>query len=210
MSRQKSAVALRDRDRPDHATLRTPTRVRIGNWKWSNTSSNSALRDNYTVNELNQYVLKENNTFAVGGVVANDAAIQGAARLDGLADKHWGDNVTLENWLAACNGPLKIYLPMHLSPPMKNSRAAGVARQTPTIAACGHFVSQARGNPRRSSMRSSRWMEKITGRRGMKCIPRNLFFEARQRRCGLRARRSSTRCFCGPPRRILPTTSRAP
>ena len=86
----------------------------IGNRKWSNTSGSSALRDNYTVNELNQYVSRENNTLAVGGTVANDANIQVAVgtmapALAGRRGRHWGDNVTLENWVAPFQGDLKIF-----------------------------------------------------------------------------------------------------
>ena len=86
----------------------------IGNRKWSNTSGNSALRDDYTVNELNQYTLRENNTLAVGGTVANDSNIKvaagsTAAALAGRQGRHWGDNITLENSVAPFQGDLSIY-----------------------------------------------------------------------------------------------------
>ncbi len=85
----------------------------IGNRRWSNTSGNSTLRDDYTVNELNQYVLKENNTLAVGGTVANDtikvAAGDAAPALAGRRGRHWGDNVALENWVTPFCGNLNIH-----------------------------------------------------------------------------------------------------
>lgn len=86
----------------------------IGNRRWSNTSGNSTLREDYTVNELNQYTLKENNTLAVGGTVADDANIKVAAgdttaALAGRRGRHWGDNITLENWVAPFQGALNIY-----------------------------------------------------------------------------------------------------
>jgi RHS repeat-associated protein len=84
----------------------------IGNRKSSNTSGNATLKDNYTVNELNQYVSRENNTLPVSGVVANDSAIKVAARLDGLAGRagnFWGDNILLENFVTPYYGPLKLF-----------------------------------------------------------------------------------------------------
>ncbi|MDP3069557.1 MAG: RHS repeat-associated core domain-containing protein [Opitutaceae bacterium] len=97
----------------------------LGNRKWSNTSGNSALKDNYTVNELNQYTGRENNTLAIGGVADADALV--AARstaLAGRAGKHWGDNITVENWLAPFSGNLKVYA---VKP---GSGGAAYARQT--------------------------------------------------------------------------------
>lgn len=86
----------------------------IGNRRWSNTSGNSALRDDYTVNELNQYTARENNTLAVGGTVANDSNIKvaagaGATQLAGRHGRHWGDNITLENNFAPFQGDLTLY-----------------------------------------------------------------------------------------------------
>lgn len=87
----------------------------IGNRKWSNTSGNSSLRDDYTVNELNQYTVKENNTLAVGGTVASDsaslkvAAGSTAAALAGRKGRHWGDNITVENFYTPFQGNLAIY-----------------------------------------------------------------------------------------------------
>lgn len=84
----------------------------IGNRKSSNTSGNAALKDNYTVNALNQYVSRENNTLPISGVVANDSAIKVAARLDGLAGRagnYWGDNILLENFITPYYGPVKVF-----------------------------------------------------------------------------------------------------
>lgn len=82
----------------------------IGNRKWSNTSGNSGLRDNYTVNELNQYVTKENNTLSVGGTADSDALVAvRASGLTGRAGRHWGDNITLENFWGPFYGPLRVY-----------------------------------------------------------------------------------------------------
>jgi RHS repeat-associated protein len=97
----------------------------IGNRKWSNTSGNTALKDNYTVNALNQYTGRENNTLAIGGVADTDALV--AARstaLAGRAGKHWGDNITVENWLAPFFGNIKVYA---VKP---GSGGAAYARQT--------------------------------------------------------------------------------
>ncbi len=94
----------------------------IGNRKWSNTSGNATLRDNYSVNELNQYTQRENNTLAVGGTVA-DANIKVAAgdtavALAGRRGRHWGDSITAENWVAPFHGTLRI----HAVNPTTNTR----------------------------------------------------------------------------------------
>lgn len=94
----------------------------IGNRKWSNTSGNATLRDNYSVNELNQYTQRENNTLAVGGTVA-DANIKVAAgdtavALAGRRGRHWGDSITVENWVAPFHGTLRI----HAVNPTTNTR----------------------------------------------------------------------------------------
>jgi YD repeat-containing protein len=82
----------------------------LGNRKWSNTSGVGGTRDQYVTNELNQYVVRENNTLAVGGVADTEAKV--AVRFSavaGRAGKHWGDNLTLDNWAYPFKGNITIY-----------------------------------------------------------------------------------------------------
>jgi RHS repeat-associated protein len=86
----------------------------IGNRRWSNAGGVTGTRDNYTVNELNQYIARENNTLPVGGTVANDSAIKVAAGANAVAvagrhGRHWGDNMLLDNLSGPFQGPVKFY-----------------------------------------------------------------------------------------------------
>ncbi len=83
----------------------------IGNRRWSNTGGVTGTRDHYTVDELNQYTARENNTLPVGGTVANDAAIKVVAGTNALVaagrhGRHWGDNMLLDNLAGPYLGPV--------------------------------------------------------------------------------------------------------
>ena len=86
----------------------------IGNRRKSNTSGVTELADRYVVNELNQYTARENNTLAIGGTVADDAAIKVTATAKPLSaagrhGRHWGDNILLHNYAGPFLGPLEIF-----------------------------------------------------------------------------------------------------
>ncbi len=53
----------------------------LGNRQWSNSTGVSTLQDDYSVNALNQYLSRENNTVSISGTAATDAvvAIKGPA-----------------------------------------------------------------------------------------------------------------------------------
>ena len=93
----------------------------IGNRRWSNTSSDAMLRDDYTVNDRNQYTQRENNTLTVGGTVtANSAAriaVSGSPPLPptggqvvtGRSGNFWGTNLVVANQNAPFNGSVSAY-----------------------------------------------------------------------------------------------------
>ncbi len=84
----------------------------IGNRLSSNTSGNSSLKDGYTVNALNQYTDRNNNTLAVGGTAAasaNVVASEYATARAGRAGEYWGDNVAVPNSSGPFYGPFTVY-----------------------------------------------------------------------------------------------------
>lgn len=90
----------------------------IGNRKTSNTSGRADLADDYTVNSLNQYTARENNTLAVGGTADSGARVvagESATAVAGRAGAHWGDNVVLPNSSGPYQGPLKVFAAKNVS-----------------------------------------------------------------------------------------------
>ena len=92
----------------------------IGNRRAANTSGVDGLRDNYVVNELNQYVVRENNSLPVGGTVlentaSHDSAVtrvvagSNALARAGRHGRHWGDNMLLDNLAGPYLGPVEIF-----------------------------------------------------------------------------------------------------
>lgn len=83
----------------------------IGNRQWSNTTGVSGLRDDYSVNALNQYIARENNTVSISGTAAPDAvvAVKGRTVTAGRQGRFWSDEVTVPNVLGPWTGPLSVY-----------------------------------------------------------------------------------------------------
>ncbi|MBP7141261.1 MAG: RHS repeat-associated core domain-containing protein [Opitutaceae bacterium] len=83
----------------------------IGNRQWSNSTGVSTLRDDYSVNALNQYISRENNTVSISGTAATDAvvAVKGRNVTAGRQGRFWSDEVTVPNVLGPWAGPLSVY-----------------------------------------------------------------------------------------------------
>ncbi len=83
----------------------------IGNRQWSNSTGVSTLRDDYSVNALNQYISRENNTVSISGTAATDAvvAVKGRNVTAGRQGRFWSDEVTVSNVLGPWAGPLSVY-----------------------------------------------------------------------------------------------------
>jgi len=84
----------------------------IGNRKSSNTSGAASLRDEYEVNERNQYTTRENNTLSVGGIADPGATVvagSGTTVASGRAGAHWGDNILVDNTGKPFYGDIMFY-----------------------------------------------------------------------------------------------------
>jgi RHS repeat-associated protein len=87
----------------------------IGNRKWSNSSGNAVVRDDYTANDLNQYTQRENNTLAVSGTANASAKVAVSGPMpapDGgqvragrpTGGTYWGSNVVVNNAATTAEG----------------------------------------------------------------------------------------------------------
>ena len=102
-------------DKPLDARLHAYDYDAIGNRKWSNSSGNAVVRDDYTANDLNQYTQRENNTLAVSGTANASAKVAVSGPMpapDGgqvragrpTGGTYWGSNVVVNNAATTAEG----------------------------------------------------------------------------------------------------------
>jgi RHS repeat-associated protein len=83
----------------------------IGNRTSVNRTTNAGLAEAYTVNALNQYVTKENDSLAVSGTAdaTSNVAVAGSASLAGRQGSYWAAELTVANTSSPWTGPITAY-----------------------------------------------------------------------------------------------------